>query len=411
MAVHVAARRRRPSPRSSRIADELTRTQTFRRRHAARAIGYRRAHGEVRSVVLHRGGARRRRARRGAGGRRADPLLARERVLRAHGRRGGGGPRRRARADAGHGARPLPALPPRPHVPRRPADGSVGPAAEPSPAADWRVQERRRRRLHATPPSAGRPRTRRCGSSPRRGLCGLPRGRAQRDRHARKGAVPYGRVGGFVEGHMHWMTFEYFGGNFHCGRPWHPYGIAYALPDCSSIEGPQGVAAPLQNFLNFGNPAPPHDTRGYPQMTEWRNGQPHLRGHVLALDPARVAGGPAADGHGRQREPRAVRAAGQPQDQLQRDGHGAPRLRRRCASCRATSTRRPAGPGKGFFQIVTDPFEARRVINNGQMAIVLEIEISEPFDCRGWDARRATRRRSTASSRRCTASACAPRCC
>jgi hypothetical protein len=43
------------------------------------------------------------------------------------------------------------------------------------------------------------------------------------------------------------------------------------------------------------------------------------------------------------------------------------------------------GPGKGFFQIVTDPYEARRVINQGRMAVVLEIEVSEPFDCAGWD--------------------------
>src|SRR2546429_6607478 len=43
------------------------------------------------------------------------------------------------------------------------------------------------------------------------------------------------------------------------------------------------------------------------------------------------------------------------------------------------------GPGKGFFQIVTDPFQARRVINEGKMAVVLEIEVSEPFGCRGWD--------------------------
>ena len=42
------------------------------------------------------------------------------------------------------------------------------------------------------------------------------------------------------------------------------------------------------------------------------------------------------------------------------------------------------GPGRGFFQIVTDPYEARRVINSGRMAVVLEIEVSEPFGCRGW---------------------------
>jgi hypothetical protein len=43
------------------------------------------------------------------------------------------------------------------------------------------------------------------------------------------------------------------------------------------------------------------------------------------------------------------------------------------------------GPGKGFFQIVTNPYDARKVINDGKMAVVLEIEVSEPFDCRGWD--------------------------
>src|SRR3954465_12644189 len=43
------------------------------------------------------------------------------------------------------------------------------------------------------------------------------------------------------------------------------------------------------------------------------------------------------------------------------------------------------GPGKGFFQIVTDPYDARRVINQGRMAVVLEIEVSEPFDCMGWE--------------------------
>jgi hypothetical protein len=44
------------------------------------------------------------------------------------------------------------------------------------------------------------------------------------------------------------------------------------------------------------------------------------------------------------------------------------------------------GPGKGFFEIVTSPNEARRVINEGKMAVVLEIEVSELFGCHGWDA-------------------------
>jgi hypothetical protein len=39
------------------------------------------------------------------------------------------------------------------------------------------------------------------------------------------------------------------------------------------------------------------------------------------------------------------------------------------------------GPGKGWFRIVTDPFQARRVINAGKLAVVLGIEVSEPFGC------------------------------
>ncbi len=39
------------------------------------------------------------------------------------------------------------------------------------------------------------------------------------------------------------------------------------------------------------------------------------------------------------------------------------------------------GPGKGFYRIVTSPWEARRVINAGKMAIVMGIETSVPFGC------------------------------
>ena len=39
------------------------------------------------------------------------------------------------------------------------------------------------------------------------------------------------------------------------------------------------------------------------------------------------------------------------------------------------------GPGKGFFRIVKNPFQARRVINRGKLAVVLGIEVSQPFDC------------------------------
>ena len=39
------------------------------------------------------------------------------------------------------------------------------------------------------------------------------------------------------------------------------------------------------------------------------------------------------------------------------------------------------GPGKGWYRIVTNPWQARRVINDGKMAIVMGIETSVPFGC------------------------------
>jgi hypothetical protein len=46
------------------------------------------------------------------------------------------------------------------------------------------------------------------------------------------------------------------------------------------------------------------------------------------------------------------------------------------------------GPGKGWFRIVDSPYEARRVINQGKLAVILGIEVSKLFDC-GLDNERA----------------------
>jgi hypothetical protein len=39
------------------------------------------------------------------------------------------------------------------------------------------------------------------------------------------------------------------------------------------------------------------------------------------------------------------------------------------------------GPGRGFYRIVNDPFQARQVINSGRMAVVMGIETSVIFGC------------------------------
>ncbi len=40
------------------------------------------------------------------------------------------------------------------------------------------------------------------------------------------------------------------------------------------------------------------------------------------------------------------------------------------------------GPGKGWLRMVKDPFEARKVVNDGKLAVIMGVEISRLFDCR-----------------------------
>ena len=263
------------------------------------------------------------------------------------------------------------------------ADGSAAPASQPSPAADWRVDQTAAAVFTLTPQSGGAALTG-VRFSPTSGCADYPEASLDATGKPARSSISFGKVGGIVEGHMHWMTFEYLGGRFHCGKPWDPYGIRYALPDCSSIEGPKGTAAPFQNFLNYGNPEQPHDTSGYPDLKEWsasnltyegtyyrwvqRAWMGGLRLMVMGINENRILCELQANRETNCNEMDTVRRGLKDMHELQ-DYVDA----------------QAGGPGKGFFQIVTNPYDARRVINRGQMAVVLEIEVSEPFDCRGWD--------------------------
>ncbi len=196
-----------------------------------------------------------------------------------------------------------------------------------------------------------------------------------------KASTSYGKVGGILEGHMHWMSFQYLGGKFHCGKPWSPYGIAYALPDCSSIEGPQGVNAPFQNTLNYGNPAQPHDTSGYPKLTAWSKDNLTYEGMYYRWVQRAYLGGlrMMVMGINENRvlcELQTNRETNCNEMDTVRTGFKAIRSLQRYVDAQA------GGPGKGFFQIVTNPYDARKVIRKGKMAVVLEVEVSELFNCR-----------------------------
>jgi len=193
------------------------------------------------------------------------------------------------------------------------------------------------------------------------------------------GATPYGEVRGFLDAHLHMMAFEFLGGRARCGRPWHPYGVTKALVDCADHE-PGGLGAVLENVLAGGG-RPTHDTTGWPTFgywprydsltheqvyykwleRSWRGGQRMfvnllVDNNVLCeIYPYKAHGCNEMDG---------VRLQAQRLQQLERyiDAQN-------------------GGPGEGWFRIVKDPFEARRVMNSGKLAVVMGIEVSVLFDC------------------------------
>ncbi|MFL5844957.1 MAG: hypothetical protein ACJ762_09715 [Solirubrobacteraceae bacterium] len=195
-----------------------------------------------------------------------------------------------------------------------------------------------------------------------------------------KSASPWGVVGGMLDAHMHWMAFEFLGGKAHCGKPWDRYGITVALQDCPDHSVPGSPGNVLEAAL--GGPAT-HATDGWPTFSYWPNNftatheetyykwvERAWRGGLrlfvnLYVDNAALC------------KVYPLRAQGNKCNEMDtvRLEH------QRLLSLRDYADAQAGGPGKGFFQIVTTPFEARRVIASGKLAVLQGIEVSELFDC------------------------------
>ena len=194
------------------------------------------------------------------------------------------------------------------------------------------------------------------------------------------GPTPYGEARGFVDAHLHMMAFEFIGGSIRCGRPWHPYGVQYAMVDCPD-HGPGGVGGAAEGVLSYGNPVNPHDTVGWPTFRDWpayrsltheqvyyKGMERAWRGGLRLFVNLLVDNQALCDVYPLKRNPcnemNTIRL------ELQR-------LREIEDYIDAQS----GGPGKGWFRIVKTPFEARRIVNSGKLAVVIGMETSKPFDC------------------------------
>jgi hypothetical protein len=274
------------------------------------------------------------------------------------------------------------------------SNGSAAPATEPSPLADWvvdvpspgafRIGLPAEDRILAASPQGDLTLGTAQGDATRftfekaEGCPAYPEIEANVSGDPSKGKTPYGEVTGFLEGHMHWMAFEFLGGTAHCGRPWHPYGVAYALPDCSDdpiasaeTQVTDGVYTGEMSDSQVGWPTfsfwPNHHSVPYEQTywkwTEraWRSG---LRLMVnLFVDNEALC-------------------TVYPYKRNACNDMASVRLQHRdLYALQDYIDAQYGGPGKGFLRIVRDPIEARRVINDGKLALVMGIEVSRLFEC------------------------------
>ncbi|CAN7265260.1 Coagulation factor 5/8 type domain-containing protein [Knoellia sp. LjRoot47] len=202
------------------------------------------------------------------------------------------------------------------------------------------------------------------------------------------GTTATGEVRGLVDAHTHMFSDEGFGGNVICGRTFSAHGIADALRDCPAHQ-PDGRRALIENLTNArqgGNPFASHDTVGWPTFRfwpaydsfthqqmyykwverAWRGGQ-----RILVNDLVSNSGLCTING--------VVNA---PNRSSCNDMDAVRREARLTRELEAFVDAQYGGAGQGWFRIVTTPAQARSVVEQGKLAVVLGVEVSEPFGCK-----------------------------
>jgi microsomal dipeptidase-like Zn-dependent dipeptidase len=219
-------------------------------------------------------------------------------------------------------------------------------------------------------------------------------------------SFPDGDLFGIVDTHSHLMTsFGFGGGGIFHGAPFHRLGVEHALPDCSLFHGPggrrdimgygydQGVGggidpeailpALLLGQLSQFN----HYTAGYPEFTSWPNGpssSTHQTQYYRWLERAYLGGLRLIVQHGTSNSVICETFTGENIHEVRYSCNDMVAIDRgieETYNLERYIDAQSGGPGRGWFRIVTTPAEARAVIADGKLAVVLGIEVSNLFDC------------------------------
>lgn len=188
-----------------------------------------------------------------------------------------------------------------------------------------------------------------------------------------------GEVRGFVDAHDHLFANEAFGGRLICGKVFSEAGVAAALKDCPE-HYPDGSLA-IFDYITRGGDGK-HDPVGWPTFEDWpaHDSLTHQQNYYAWVERAWRGG---------QRVlvndlvTNGVICSVYFFKDRGCDEMTSIRLQAKLTyDLQAYVDRMYGGAGKGWFRIVTDSAQARQVIAQGKLAVVLGVETSEPFGCK-----------------------------
>ncbi|MDF1629306.1 MAG: membrane dipeptidase [Alcanivoracaceae bacterium] len=195
-------------------------------------------------------------------------------------------------------------------------------------------------------------------------------------------------VRGYVDAHTHITSYEFMGGRVMHGAPFHKYGVPWALDDSARNHGPNGSLDLIGNLLEYGDPTFRYDTRGWPDFPFWPNARQktHTGYYYKWIERAWLSGMRMnvtllVENQVLCLAQSTINPAGWlPKNSC--DTMTSIRLQaKRIYEMQDYIDAQYGGPGKGFFRVVTSPAQARQVIADGKLAVVMGVEASETLNC------------------------------
>lgn len=205
--------------------------------------------------------------------------------------------------------------------------------------------------------------------------------------------TPYKRaagepVRGFIDPHTHITSNEFMGGKMLHGKPFSRWGIETALNDSKGVHGPSGALDIIGNLMGYDDVNNRYDTRGYPDFPFWPNRKQisHMQQYYKWIERAHKGGQRMLVTHLVENEvlcnvQKTVNPASWINPNSCNTMDSIYLQIRRLREMQDYIDAQQGGPGKGFFRLVTSPEEARRVIADGKLAVLMGIEASELFNC------------------------------